>query len=113
MQFNCEVRTINPALLLVTLKGVLDAGTSIELEMALADSVKNAEVRKVVLEVSDLTFISSSGLRVMMLLIKTLTPRGGKLYMIGATAQIVGLVKMSGMTKWIHLKNNLAECESD
>ena len=113
MRFDCEALALKPSLLLVRLRGVLDAGTSIELELTLSGPLKDEALKKVVLEVPELTFVSSSGLRVMMLIIKALTPRNGKLYLIGATAQIVNLIRMSGMTRWITLKDNLAECESD
>ena len=112
MQFNCDARLPSPSTLLVKVGGVLDAGTSIEMEMTLSPHLRNTAVDKVILEVSDLTFVSSSGLRVMMIIIKTLTPRKGNLYMVGASSQIVGLVKMSGMTKWIHLRDSLRDCEN-
>ena len=113
MQFTCEVRLVKPSFLLARLRGVLDAGTSIELEMSLSSYLRDPSIKKIVLDVPDLTFISSSGLRVMMVIIKSLTPRNGRLYLVGATAQIIGLVKMSGMTKWINVRNSVEECESD
>lgn len=113
MKFDCEVRALKPSLVLVRLRGALDAGTSIELEAALGDHLKNPEVKKIIMEIPDLNFVSSSGLRVIMVIIKTMVPRDGRLYMVGATPQIIGLLKMSGMTKWIHLKDNLIDCENE
>lgn len=113
MKFDCEVRAMKPSLVLVRVKGVLDAGTSIELEMALAGHLKNPEVKKIILEIPELTFVSSSGLRVLMLIIKHLTPRNGRLYLVGAVPQTIGLIKMSGMTKWVHFKDNRLECENE
>ncbi len=113
MKFDCDVRALKPSLILVRVKGVLDAGTSIQLEMALNEHLKNPEVKKIILEIPDLAFISSSGLRVLMLIIKNLVPRNGKLYLVGAAPQIIGLIKMSGMTKWVHFKDTLLECENE
>lgn len=113
MKFNCEVRVLRPSLVLVRLTGVLDAGSSSELEAALGRHLRDPKVMKIVLEVPALTFISSSGLRVIMVMIKSLVPRNGKLYMVGAAAQIVGLIKMSGMSKWIHQRENLIDCENE
>lgn len=112
MKFESEARLLKPSLLVVVLKGVLDAGTSIELEMELAGYLRDPAITSVILDVPQMTFVSSSGLRVMMLIIKALVPRQGRLYMVGASPQIVGLVKMSGMTKWINMRNSVQECEA-
>lgn len=113
MKFDCEVRALKPSLVLARVKGVLDAGTSVQLEMALGEHLKNSEVKKIILDIPELTFISSSGLRVLMLIIKHLVPRNGRLYLVGAAPQIVGLIKMSGMTKWVNFKDSLLECENE
>ena len=110
MDFVSDVKILKPSVLLTILKGVLDAGTSIQLEMALAGYLRDPSITTVILEVPELTFVSSSGLRVMMLIIKSLAPKSGKLYMVGANDQVTGLVKMSGMTKWINLRNTIQEC---
>lgn len=108
-----EQRMLTPDTLYCRVAGALDAGTSIELEGALSTPLKNAAVRRVILDVPDLTFVSSSGLRIFMLIIKTLTPRQGRLFMVGAASQVEQLVKMSGMSKWIDLRNNISECTCD
>lgn len=111
MRFESELRLLKPSVLVVGLKGVLDAGTSIQLEMSLSPYLKKAEITTIVMDVPQMTFVSSSGLRVMMLIIKALVPRNGKLYLVGASPQIISLIKMSGMTKWINLRNSIQECE--
>ena len=108
-----EQKMLAPDTLYCRVAGALDAGTSIELEGALSAPLKNPAVKRVVLDVPDLTFVSSSGLRIFMLIIKTLTPRQGRLFMVGAASQVEQLIKMSGMSKWIHLRNSIAECTSD
>lgn len=110
MNFQHSEKMLTETTLLVNLKGVLDAGTAIEMEMALSPYLKNTAINTIILEVPDLTFISSSGLRVMMIIIKNLSPRKGRLYMVGAGEQIVSLIKMSGMGKWINLRNSLQQC---
>lgn len=110
MDFVSEVRVLRPSVLLATLKGVLDAGTAIQFEMSLAGYLKDPTITSVILDVPGLTFVSSSGLRVFMIIIKSLAPKNGKLFMVGTTPQIVGLVKMSGMTKWINLRDSIQDC---
>lgn len=110
MNFQHSEQLKGPSTVVVDLKGVLDAGTSVELEMALAPHLRNPAIDTFILNVPELTFISSSGLRVMMIIIKNIAPKKGRLYMVGAGEQIAGLVKMSGMSKWILLRNRIDEC---
>lgn len=110
MRFESEVSQPEPSVLVVGLKGMLDAENSVQLETSLAPYLKKEEITTIIFDVPQMTFVSSSGLRVMMLIIKALVPRDGRLYMIHASPQIVNLVKMSGMTKWIHLRNRIEEC---
>lgn len=109
--FSQDVSILTPSTVLVRVTGALDAGTSIQLEMALSEHLKDPKVKNVVVEVPDLTFVSSSGLRVFMIIIKALNPKQGRLYLVGAGEQVAGLVKMAGMSKWIHMKNSIQECE--
>lgn len=111
MSLEHQVRLLSPAVLLVGLKGILDAGTAVAFEMGIAGHLKSTELKTVILDVPELSFVSSSGLRVFMLIIKNLSPKKGKLYMVGAGDQLAGLVKMSGMTKWIHMRDSIQECE--
>jgi len=111
MDFASEVKVLKPSVLLATLKGVLDAGTAIQFEMAVSGHLKDPTILNVILDVPGLTFVSSSGLRVLMIIIKALGPKNGKLFMVGATPQVIGVIKMSGMTRWIHLRDSIQECE--
>lgn len=111
MSLEHQVKLLTPSALLVGLKGVLDAGTAITFEMAISSHLKSPDLKTVILDVPELSFVSSSGLRVFMLIIKSLSARKGRLYMVGAGDQLAGLVKMSGMTKWIYLRNSIQECE--
>lgn len=111
MKFESTLRQPTPSVLIVGLKGVLDAGTSVQLEMELSSYLRKEAITTIILDVPQMTFVSSSGLRVMMLIIKALVPREGKLYLVGASPQVIGLIKMSGMTKWINLRNSIDECQ--
>lgn len=110
-EFKQEIRPYTPSTMLVKVTGALDAGTAIQMEMGIAPHLKNPAVKNFIIEVPDLTFVSSSGLRVFMVIIKALTPKEGKLFLVGAGDQVAGLVKMAGMGKWINMRNSAQECE--
>lgn len=83
------------------------------MESALAGYLGKPEVRYFVLDLAQLIFISSSGLRILMIIIKTLARRSGKLYLIGAGEQTIKLITMSGLAKLIFFRGSLDECEVD
>lgn len=109
--FSKEIRELKPGAILVRVAGALDAGTSIQLEMDLAPHLSRPGTRDVVMEVPDLTFVSSSGLRVFMIIIKSIAPRQGRLFMVGAGPQVVGMIRMAGMGKMFQFRDTIQECE--
>ncbi len=108
MTFTCTSCRAGNSLLRVQLVGVLDSAAAGVFEGELLRHFGDAAIREIVLEAADLTFISSSGLRVLMLLIKTLRPRDGALRLVGAGSEIVKLVEMSGLDKWMDCGNRLS-----
>ncbi|MDR0361298.1 MAG: STAS domain-containing protein [Planctomycetota bacterium] len=110
MDFRCEPGKGGPGSALILLEGQLDAGTAISFEAVAADCLADPSVKKVILDMTGLTFISSSGLRVIMFVVKKLMPRGGKLYLAGASSQVVNLLKMSGMTRLVEFRDTAAAC---
>ncbi|MBQ4287392.1 MAG: STAS domain-containing protein [Bacteroidales bacterium] len=55
------------------------------------------DITDVVIECSDLTYISSSGLRVLMTIYKKITPKHGKLSLKDLTPQVGEVLNITGM----------------
>lgn len=111
MEFSYEVKNIAPNAIVVQVQGVLDAGTCITLKAALFPRLEKEEMEKVILHIPKLFFISSAGLRIVIMTIKALSRTNGKLYMVGALPQVVGLIKRSGLDTMIHFRDSIEECE--
>ncbi len=109
MHFACEYRLVRPSVLVARLAGTLDAGSAVEFEDSLSRYLKSREVDRIILDAPDLTFISSSGLRIFMLAIKALAERNGRLGLAGAATQIARLLSMSGLDKWMDCRESLAD----
>lgn len=110
-QFTMSVSPLSPTAILARVAGSLDAGTAIRLEMELAPWLARPELKDVVMEVPDLNFVSSSGLRVCMIILKRVTPRRGNLFMVGAGSQVAGVIKMAGMGGMLRFRDTVQECE--
>ena len=90
------------------LRGRLDA---IRTEAALAQvqAAVAAGARKVLLELSDVTFLSSSGLRALLLLRKELLAHGGELRLCGLQPQVQEVFALTGFTQVFTIHTSRAE----
>lgn len=84
--------------LVATLDGDLDLHTCPPFKDALADALeKHAHVKHLIFDVSNLTFIDSSGLGVILGRYRAVQARGGRLFFVKANAHIKRVLRLSGM----------------
>jgi stage II sporulation protein AA (anti-sigma F factor antagonist) len=87
----------SPGVLTLTLKGRLDADGTDKLAALLAGYIDRGE-RRVVLDLSAVDYISSVGLRALMLAAKRLAPLGGRIVLCAPRPQIRQLLDVAGFT---------------
>ena len=100
MEINKAISNQN---VIITLKGRLDTMTAPQLD----DEAKNIdfdEVETVTLNLKDLEYISSSGLRVILSLYKNLKSKGGNLKIVNVSNTIMELFSMTGMSDYLDIK---------
>lgn len=100
MEINKAISNQN---VIITLKGRLDTMTAPQLD----DEVKGIdfdEVETVTLNLKDLEYISSSGLRVILALYKNLKSKGGNLKIVNVSNTIMELFSMTGMSDYLDIK---------
>ena len=88
---------------IITLKGRLDTMTAPQFD----DEVKSIdfdEVETVTLNLKDLEYISSSGLRVVLALYKNLKSNGGNLKIVNVSNTIMELFSMTGMADYLDIE---------
>jgi stage II sporulation protein AA (anti-sigma F factor antagonist) len=93
--------------LIVRLKGELDHHTADGLKQRLEDALLRGRATHVVLNLSELAFMDSSGLGVILGRYKTVTARGGKLIVCGVGPAVRRLFELSGLFKIVE------ECENE
>jgi anti-sigma B factor antagonist len=79
----------------LVLSGRLDSVTQAELMQALEDVFKT-KVTNLTLELSELEYLSSAGLRVFLFARKTVSGMGGKMKLTGANASINEILQITG-----------------
>lgn len=89
-------KSLDGSTLSVSLEGRLDTNTSPLLENELKSSLDN--VIQLVLDLAELTYISSAGLRVLLSAQKIMNAQSGSMLIRNATASVMEIFEMTGFT---------------
>ena len=100
MEINKAISNQN---VIITLKGRLDTMTAPQLDDE-AKRIDFDEVETVTLNLKDLEYISSSGLRVILALYKNLKGKGGNLKIVNVSNTIMELFSMTGMSDYLDIE---------
>ncbi len=95
-------------LLAVSLAGRLDAGSSPEVEKALAEAIAGCQ-GGMVMDMTSLEYISSAGLRVMLMAAKRMQQKGGKLALFGLSENVKDVFDISGFSSVFKIFSNAQE----
>lgn len=83
---------------IMTLEGRIDANCAKELETRCLALIDQGE-RQMVMNFKAVNFISSAGLRVILLVAKRLEPLGGRIKLAGLNATLMDVFEISGFSK--------------
>lgn len=82
---------------IVRLGGELDHHSAAEVKQALSQVLRDFTVRELQLDMTNVTFMDSAGLGVVLGRYRTLAARGGKLIVSGVRTSIDRIFRMSGL----------------
>jgi anti-anti-sigma factor len=102
-----QTRKENNAIVL-TLSGRLDAVTAPEFEKAVRELIDNGN-RLFVMDFGPLDYISSAGLRGLLLMSKLLNAKGGRVYFANVQGNVRSVFDMCGFTSLFKTENSVAE----
>ena len=94
--------------LVLTLEGRVDASSSKELEQECLTHIESGE-RKLVMDFGSVNFISSAGLRVILLVAKRLEPLQGKVKLAGLNTTLKDVFEISGFSKLFVIVPNVED----
>lgn len=83
---------------LLRISGRIDANSSSVLETEL-NSILNSGKKKILLDFSDVSYISSSGLRVLLSVLKKIKSIDGRMKLAGLKPFVLSVFKISGFTE--------------
>ena len=107
-----EVRTevTDRAIALAEVAGEVDAYTSVDLEKAL-ESLAAAPHARLAVDFAGVTFLSSSGLRVLLKASRAASSRGCEMRLFGLRPQVVRVFQLAGFDRVLHVVATREEAE--
>ncbi|MDO9104176.1 MAG: STAS domain-containing protein [Methylovulum sp.] len=101
-----QTRTENNAIV-ITISGRLDTVTAPEYEKKILELIEGGNNRFVV-DFEQLDFISSAGLRVLLLMAKLLKEKNGQVRLVNVKGNVYSVFEMSGFTTLFKMENSIA-----
>lgn len=96
-----------PTHALATIEGSIDGKTSTEVQAAIAPVLKDVTV--VVLDLTQVGYMSSAGLRVLLLINRQLAAKKGKVILVGLTETISETMKVTGFLQFFETYATVAD----
>lgn len=99
MQIKSDISSKN---IVISLIGRLDTITSPQLEEEI-NSFSLENIETVILDLKELEYISSAGLRVVLMIHKKMNKLGGQLKLINVNDMILNIFDMTGMSEFLNI----------
>jgi len=94
----------------ITIQGSVDSKTAGDLQARIME--KLADLNKIIMDFSSVDFLSSAGLRVLLMLYRQLNANGGKVLLVGVSDEICDIMSMTGFINFFELYNTIEEAEN-
>ena len=98
-------------LLIIRIEGALDTNTSGQLESTLAEHLERG-ARRIILELTEMDYVSSVGLRVFLSSLKRLRASEGRLVLSGLNEEVREIFDMAGFSPLFEITLSLDEARS-
>ena len=96
----------NDNIKIIALDGQIDVATS---DQTRADIVKLLEKKPTIIKMPKVTYVSSSGLRALLMIAKTAKSQGIKVTYAEAVPEVVDVLQMTGFIKMLHCVPTMAD----
>jgi len=103
--------TTNDDIIIFALEGRLDSNTSEDFEQQLMTKIDGSH-NKMIVEFSALNYISSAGLRVLLMAAKRLKVGNGSFVLCGLKAHLHEIFEISGFLQILTIVNNLEDAQT-
>lgn len=98
--------TLERGVVIVAVSGRIDFTVATEFESRLRPFLNVAEIRGLILDIADVTYVGSGGLRVMLMASRALTRRAGGFAVCSPSEPIHGLLKSTGFADVLNVHHS-------
>lgn len=101
--------TINKAdtNIVAAIEGSIDSKTAPDLQQAILPVI--SDTHKVILDLTEVTFVSSAGLRVLLMVYRQLKAKDGKVVLVGVSEEIKDVMFMTGFIAFFEISPSIEE----
>ena len=112
-KFHIEAERPSQGMVIVRVSGRLDAATVDVFEKNALPLAQDASIDRFILSCDDLQYVASTGIRILVGIIKALALRKAKFYASGLRPDMYLILKTTGLQKFMVVKESVEECISD
>jgi len=99
--------------LVFSLGGRVDSGTAPDVEARLVPRVESAGATPIVIDLSELLYIASAGLRVLLMAVKRARAAGSGVHLVHPSETVMTVLDMSGFTTLFDIHDDLRDALDD
>ena len=98
--------TLERGMVVVAVAGRIDFAVAAEFEARVRPFLNVEEIRGLILDIAEVTYVSSGGLRVMLMASRALTRRSGGFAVCSPSGAIRGLIKGAGFSDMLNVHDD-------
>ncbi len=100
---------IEDKIVIITIEGSIDSKTTGELQSKVMESISDTD--NVILDMSKVDFVSSAGLRVLLMVYRQIKSQNGKVVLVGVSEEIIDVITMTGFINFFTIKDTVINAE--
>jgi anti-sigma B factor antagonist len=108
---NITFKDMNDGICLMSISGRIDSNYSVDLEKALNKAVD--EYSRIIMDLKDAEYISSSGMRVLLAVKKTLREKNGEIILISLQPVVRDVFEIAGLARLFSIKKSWEDALSE
>jgi len=101
---NVNITTQN-AILIISVEGNIDSKTAPELQQKIVEATR--DTNKIILDLSKVEFVSSAGLRVLLMAYRQIKTNNGTVVLVGVSEEIKEVMSMTGFINFFKIYDDL------
>lgn len=99
--------TTNENMTIISIEGSIDSKTAGELQSKIMGKV--SETDKVILDLTKVDFVSSAGLRLLLMIYRQIKSKNGKIILVGVSDEIKDVMAMTGFINFFEFSQTIEE----